>query len=140
MSDCCSSNNASETAPKKINCPSCDQPCHEVPFETVLQHVKTPWRLKLTKQHYYFCGSRNCDTVYIALDKSSLNTAHVRTKIGSKVIDEDALICYCFDVTRVNALQDPSAKAFVVEQTKNGSCACTTRNPSGKCCLKDFPQ
>ena len=31
-------------------------------------------------------------------------------------------------------------KDFVIKSTKEKTCACTTRNPSGKCCLKDFPK
>jgi len=29
-------------------------------------------------------------------------------------------------------------KAFVIQQTKEGLCACESRNPSGRCCLADF--
>jgi len=31
-------------------------------------------------------------------------------------------------------------KAFVVQQTKEGLCACEARNTSGRCCLADFRQ
>jgi len=34
---------------------------------------------------------------------------------------------------------DKRLKDFVVEQTKADVCACDIRNPSGRCCLKDFP-
>jgi hypothetical protein len=28
----------------------------------------------------------------------------------------------------------------VIEQTRLHNCACDVRNPSGRCCLKDFPK
>jgi hypothetical protein len=28
----------------------------------------------------------------------------------------------------------------VMAQTKAGLCSCDTSNPSGRCCLKDFPK
>ncbi|MCK5920792.1 MAG: hypothetical protein KAG66_07615, partial [Methylococcales bacterium] len=49
-----------------------------------------------------------------------------------------ALLCYCYGVTCQQALNNPDAKAFVLAQTKLKNCACDTRNPSGRCCLKDF--
>jgi len=38
------------------------------------------------------------------------------------------------------ALADPGIRDFVVAQTRLGLCACDTRNPSGRCCLIDFPR
>jgi len=54
------------------------------------------------------------------------------------------MLCHCFDIaesTYRNALADGTAeatKAFVVQQTKDGLCACESRNPSGRCCLASF--
>lgn len=139
MSDCCSSGCATTTdvAPKKRQCTSCGEEQHEVPYSTVLHHVKTPWKQQLSEQPYYFCSNADCNTVYFGLDNTLIVKADVRTKIGVKETDPDALICYCFDVSRANA---KIAKIFVVEQTKAGVCSCTTHNPSGRCCLKDFPK
>jgi len=38
------------------------------------------------------------------------------------------------------AATQPDAKSFVIEKTKGHFCECEARNPSGKCCLKDFPK
>jgi len=56
------------------------------------------------------------------------------------------MLCYCFDISEAAyriALADGMAKAmkaFVVQQTKEGLCACESRNTSGRCCLADFRQ
>jgi hypothetical protein len=59
--------------------------------------------------------------------------------VGIKEAAADALLCYCYGVTRAVALSDTAARAFVVAQTRRGLCSCETSNPSGRCCLKDFP-
>jgi len=82
----------------------------------------------------------DCDAVYFGEDGSVLGMGEIRGEIGQKRSGLDRLLCYCFGVTQGDAEADPSAKAFVVQQTKQGVCACDSRNPSGRCCLKDFPK
>jgi len=48
-------------------------------------------------------------------------------------------VCYCFGVSRSDFRNDPATKDYVIAQTKAGLCSCDTSNPSGRCCLKDFP-
>ena len=69
-----------------------------------------------------------------------LHKADIRTRIGIKEQDDKALICFCFGVSKAVAATNKSVKDFVVKQTKQSSCACETSNPSGRCCLKDFPK
>jgi hypothetical protein len=57
-----------------------------------------------------------------------------------KETDGDVLLCYCFGVSRADAACDPALRDFVVAATRDGQCACDTRNPSGRCCLKDLPK
>ncbi|MDH5217869.1 MAG: hypothetical protein OEX19_09245 [Gammaproteobacteria bacterium] len=143
MSDCCSSSCASQTTvpPKKHTCVSCGNNFLEVPYSTVLHHIRKPWISGIKEQAYYFCANPDCDTVYFGLDDSVITKAEVKTDIAIKEPDSnDALICFCFDVSNAEAKTNIQAKAFVVEQTKNGVCSCTTHNPSGRCCLKDFPK
>jgi len=141
MSDCCSKSNQKF---KRQPCPENNKEYGEVPFKTILHHLKTPWDLALKEQIYYFCSDPDCGVVYFGEDNSIIHKNQLRTKVGVKETSDDALICYCFDVSRataqINVLANKKAKAFVVEQTKKSLCSCTTRNPSGKCCLKDFPK
>ena len=139
MSDCCSSDQDVQQAPKRHNCPVCNKSCLPVPYKTILQHIKTPWQSVLPEQPYYFCDNSLCDAVYFGLDNISINKDSMRTPVGIKENSGDVLICYCFDVTRSQAKFDDKIKQFVIEYTKNSLCACDIKNPSGRCCLKDFP-
>lgn len=138
MSDCCSTNTPSNANDRKHTCPGDGKEYHRVDYTTVIHHLATPWQDTPKEQNYYFCDSPDCDVVYFGQDDSTINKDRIRTTVGVKERSEDAMICYCFDVTRRQAQEDPRAKAFIIEQTKNGSCSCATNNPSGKCCLKDF--
>jgi len=136
MLECCSSKKGKSL---KHDCPANGEEYKQVPYPTVLSHLKKPWRINLSDQTYFFCDDPNCEVVYFGEDDTLINKDQLRTKVGIKETSIDALICYCFDVSRADALSDPSAKAFVTEQTKKHNCACAHRNPSGRCCLKDFP-
>ena len=56
---------------------------------------------------------------------------------------QERLLCYCFDI-RYSDLDDAtSAKTcrdFVIDKTRDKQCVCEQRNPSGRCCLRDFPK
>jgi hypothetical protein len=79
--------------------------------------------------------------VYFGEDDSTILSAEMRTVVGIKdPQNEMALSCYCFDVTHAEAQDHPAIKQFVVEKTKSGACSCESQNPSGRCCLKDFPK
>jgi len=139
MSDCCTTNEKDQQTPTRYSCPQCNLLFGTVPFKTILHHIKTPWELSLKDQTYYFCGNPLCDVVYYGFDGLTLHKNQLRTKVGIKESSEEVLICYCFGVSKSEARVNNQAKAFVTEQTKNSLCSCATHNPSGKCCLKDFP-
>lgn len=60
--------------------------------------------------------------------------------IGVKEASDDTLLCYCFGVSKKDFQSDLAIREFVVGQTKAGLCSCETSNPSGRCCLKNFPK
>lgn len=140
MGDCCSSNSCSSTKPRKAVCPSNGKTYSSVSEATILHHVKEPWIYDLKPQGYYFCDDPDCDVVYFGEDETTILKQSLRTVIGVKETSPEALICFCYGVSRINAETNSAIKEFVIKQTKTGSCACDTRNPSGKCCLKDFPE
>jgi len=140
MSDCCNSSHDTPDYPKRRLCPVCGSECLTVSLATVLHHVKAPWSQNLSKQGYYFCDDPSCEVAYFGNDDTVINKPMLRTKVGIKEITEDTLICYCFGVTRAEAASNPKTKKFIIEQTKNSVCSCVTSNPSGRCCLKDFPK
>ena len=145
MSDCCgnsaSQNKSSENKllPRKFTCPINAQQYLEVEIKTILQHIQSPWEKELQDEKYYFCDDPDCDVVYFGLSGSVIKKSELRTLVGKKEKSVDTLICYCFGVSKKAAHKNSDIKMYVTQQTKKKNCACETRNPSGRCCLKDFP-
>ena len=139
MSDCCDPEKDSCASAKKRACPIDRHACVAVEHRTVLHHLKSPWLHPLGPQPYYFCDNPNCAVVYFSGDTQVIGLDELRGPIGQKQRGSERLICYCFGVNEAQASTDPAVKAFVIEQTKLGNCDCDIRNPSGRCCLKDFP-
>lgn len=139
MSDCCSS--SSETAPpRKHACPVNGVTYPEVSVKTILHHIRDPWLWAEKKQGYYYCDDPDCNVVYFGEDGSVILTSQMRGTIGAKDASADSPLCYCFGIAKKAALSDPSIKEYVIQKTKSGLCSCATSNPSGRCCLKDFPR
>ena len=142
MSECCSADNTNQkNYPKKLHCPHHQTKCSEVSIKTILHHIKEPWSWDVKQQGYYFCNDPDCDVVYFGQDDSIISTSELRTSVGIKNLKDktkNALICYCFGVDIEAAASNPEAKAFVARKTKEQTCECNIRNPSGRCCLKDF--
>lgn len=147
MSDCCSSEKSScssqakkKSFPRKFSCPENHEDYVAVTKQTIIHHIKSPWETELTEEQYYFCDDPECDVVYFGLSGSVIKKSELRTKVGIKEKDDNALICYCFGVSKAIAKQDAEIKTYVTKNTKAELCACDIRNPSGRCCLKDFPK
>ena len=106
---------------------------------TIAHHIVGAWERVLTADRYFFCDDPQCDVVYFGDDDSTILNSQLRTRVGVKDDASDGLLCYCYGVRKNDFKRNPATKAFVVAQTKAGLCSCETRNPSGRCCLKDFP-
>jgi hypothetical protein len=139
MSDCCNSSKPASNPGKHV-CPVNGKLYSEVSLGTIMHHIHTPWLHSLKDQAYYFCDDPECDVVYFGLDNTTIITGSLRTIVGVKDQSDESPVCYCFGISRQQAINDSEAKAFVIEQTKNHTCSCATSNPSGRCCLKDFPK
>ncbi len=140
MTDCCTSSTNLTKAPRNYACPVNGKSYASVSASTVLHHIKQPWSWKNKRQAYYFCKDPNCEVVYYGQDNAVINKSQLRTSVGLKEKSSEAIICYCFGVTAQQAAKNPETKAFITLQTRAHNCSCATRNPSGKCCLKDFPK
>lgn len=139
MSDCCSSGKCEITSLDTHKCPVNNRQYKSVSARTVSHHVKQPWCLETKGRTFYFCDAPDCDVVYFSNDDSVITRSQLRTEVGIKSESADALTCYCFGVAKSQASK-AEIKNYVIEQTKLGICSCDTSNPSGKCCLKDFPR
>ncbi|MBI5889753.1 MAG: copper chaperone Copz family protein [Nitrosomonadales bacterium] len=140
MSDCCSPANSATAHPKKHRCPKNGIEYHEVSARTILHHIKQSWLWQDRGRRYFFCDDPDCEVVYFADDDTVILKSQLRTGVGVKETGGDALLCYCFGITKADAAGNPGVRDFVVEKTRLGLCSCETSNPSGRCCLKDFPR
>ncbi len=137
---CCSSSN---TPPHKAACPGCQQQGDTVSATTLLHQLARPWQQTIGDQQYYFCRHPECEVVYFDSDSASFNTDALRQPVGQKSGVTGRPLCYCFDI-RYSDIADNGAlkqcRDFVTEKTRSKQCSCETHNPSGRCCLRDFPK
>ena len=140
MTNCCSESCDTVSSPKKSKCPACGKKYNTVSEKTILYHIKDPWNWPVKHQAYYYCETPECTVVYFGEDASVIKKSELRTIVGIKEKPDAGLICYCFGVTKKQAANNKEAATFVLNKTKEQSCACETHNPSGKCCLKNFPK
>lgn len=141
MIDCCSSSDCKSEHPRKRKCPANGIDCSEVTARTIVHHIQNAWGCRLEAQHYFYCDDPNCEIAYFGDDGSVILKSQLRTTSGWHAgPSENAVLCYCFGVTKADALDDSRIRDYVLTQTKLGLCSCETSNPSGRCCLKDFPR
>ncbi|MEQ1668145.1 MAG: hypothetical protein ABL868_06790 [Sulfuriferula sp.] len=133
MSDCCT------TQQHKTDCPGCQHPSNSVSAATMRHHLHQPWQWQASESAgYYFCDQPDCSIIYFSDEGEHWQQTDLRTHVGIKHPSTDALICYCFGVHYAEA--GTVTREYVIGLTKSDSCACITHNPSGRCCLKDFPR
>ena len=137
MKNCCSSSNILQAHPKKYKCPVNGKSYNSVSSTTILHHINEPWNWSNKQQGYYFCNDPDCEVVYFGEDDSIISKSLLRTEVGLKETNPNSLACYCFGVSKAES-SSQEIKDFVIKNTKENTCACTTRNPSGRCCLKGF--
>ena len=140
MTECCDSKMSSCNPPRKARCPVNGKEYSHVGVKTILHHIARPWRKRLTKQAYYYCTDPNCDVVYFGEDESVIPKSDLRTEVGIKETKPERAVCYCFGVSYRAAVNDKNARVFVTAMTRQSLCSCETSNPSGRCCLKEFPK
>ena len=134
MSDCCTSSNTKQL------CSECGSSCISVSMPTLYHQVRFPDNQSIVTDEYYFCPTKTCLIAYFSNAGNIIPKQYLRSY---QSIQNNAL-CYCFDIDAeqyLSALKDQQAepiKAFVIQRTQTGECACEIRNPSGQCCLANF--
>ena len=144
MSDCCSVEAKTNTAPLVMVCPVNGARSKQVDVLTVKSLVRR-LPLGMLNTQYYFCDSSECDVVYFPLDAqaSLFRRGDLMVRVGAKETEEPIPACYCFGFTRSDIENEvaEAGSSTIAEQiraeVKAGNCACEIRNPSGKCCLGD---
>ena len=96
--------------------------------------VDGPW------QH---CAHEQCEVVF-HLDEQTVMVDTVRTRVGSKAVNAESPVCFCFAHTADDLHDDLGAhdgvstiKASIKVAVAEGLCACEHLNPGGQCCLAD---
>ena len=144
MNDCCPNKDKIVKKSGKAICPECNTQQNEVSFQTVLFHTKCPENQSLPQSDFYFCSNPQCAIVYFNVDGRTVEKSQVRGHVGQKRQDLERTLCYCFGLSQkqfdeeVKSQGKSPSKDWIIEQTRNHNCACEIRNPSGRCCLKDF--
>ncbi len=117
-------------------CPRCGASSYGVSRETMLHHLRYPCNMSIKDESYFFCASPSCNMGYFSDTRHFL----LHALREEKKIRKNHL-CYCFDIseeTYQNAVKAGTAsklKGAVISLTRESLCACTVRNPSGRCCL-----
>ncbi len=136
---CCST----DTPTQSVACPACGQQGDAVTTTTLLHQLRRPWQQEVGDADYYFCSRRDCDVVYFSAQGAAFNTGQLRQAVGQKSTAAERTLCYCFDI-RFNDIEERGAEQrlrdFVIAKTRDKLCRCEERNPSGRCCLRDFPK
>jgi len=144
MSDCCSVNAKTGTAPLVMVCPVNGARSKQVDILTVKSLVRR-LPLGMLNTQYYFCDASDCDVVYFALEVEApmFRREDLVVRVGAKERADPIPVCYCFGFTRKDIENEitETGRSTVADRIKTevnaGNCACEVRNPSGKCCLGD---
>jgi len=142
MSDCCSVNPKTDTAPAVMPCPVNGARSKQVDVLTVRSLVRQ-LPLGMPSDQYYFCEARDCDVVYFPFDPQApiFRREDLMVRVGAKEKADPIPVCYCFGFTRKDIHDEitETGHSTVAErisgEVKAGNCACEVKNPSGKCCL-----
>ncbi len=142
MSDCCSVNAKSGTAPSVMACPVNAARSKQVDMLTVRSLVRR-LPLGMPNAQYYFCEAQGCEVVYFPSNPQApiFCRADLLVRVGAKQAEDPIPVCYCFGFTRKD-IEDEVAQTGrstiperITAEVKAGNCACEVKNPSGKCCL-----
>ncbi len=144
MSDCCSVDAKTGTAPLVMVCPVNGARSKQVDMVTVKSLVRR-LPLGMRNTQYYFCDSSECEVVYFPLDTQAplFRRGDLMVRVGAKETEEPIPVCYCFGFTREDIESEvaETGSSTIAEQisteVKAGNCACEMKNPFGKCCLGD---
>lgn len=130
----------------KPTCPICKIEAFQVSNLTVKSLLKKEYlNLLSSANQYYFCKTTSCEVIYF--EQNNIIKQHqLLIEVGLKEWANPKTICYCFEWTKEKIENDivKYGKTNVVEDITSNmntvGCSCETKNPSGKCCLKDIKE
>jgi hypothetical protein len=132
MSGCCL------PASQAPMCPVINAPTKPVGTDTVGRHALLP---ELPETTFGFCDAPDCDVVYVGADGTLIRKDRFHTRVGVKETEDPIPVCYCFDFTASQIMEDVRAhgvstiRSSIQAQVRTGRCRCEITNPAGRCCL-----
>ena len=113
-------------------CPTCKNQGRKLKIENLRYNLKDISLIQ--DEDAYFCTNDECDVVYFQGSYTFDNSFLIRPT-AQKSKDPKATVCFCFGYIR----EDIDKKSYEeYRRKKELGCACSLRNPSGKCCAKLF--
>ncbi len=123
-------------------CASCGKEGIAVKAATLRSLIRKERQGRITVNHYFFCGSQECDIVYFTEDGSQgFYKEDLTVRVGVKEISPPRPVCYCFNhsVEEISDEIQRTGKSTVLDDIKSrmkkDGCSCETKNPQGSCCL-----
>jgi len=148
MRDCCLEK-AEDSRQEKLpvlECRQCQGLMKPIHRNVLIHQVTSPLNQSIPVETFFFCSEISCPVVYVSPSGFVVETSDMRYAVSEKSACEERTICYCYGITYSQVVNEiakkgrSASKAFVIEQTQLKNCACDVRNPSGRCCLKEFPK
>lgn len=133
---CC---NPDEEDEREGVCPNSGTKGQPVTWRTVAALVRGPLP---PRQEFWLCLDPGCEIVYFGSVGTRIPVRGLHIEPGYKS-PGDGLLCYCFGYRRDRLQQEILATGgteipdVIAARTKEGSCACQVRNPTGRCCLPE---
>lgn len=122
-------------------CPQCGSTGKVVSDATIRAMLVPAHACSLLLVERRFCRTPTCDVLYFGADGRTVGKSAAVVRVGLKETTDPIPLCYCFDFSRADVLQEIAATgdctipARITAEIRAGRCACETRNPSGACCL-----
>ncbi|MCW8827370.1 MAG: hypothetical protein OQK78_13205 [Gammaproteobacteria bacterium] len=142
MSSCCAPSTTISTA----SCPACAKRGIQIDNITPRHTLKREFREEIaTANHYYFCETADCNTVYFSEDgKQSFTTEQLINPVTCKSTSPETPLCYCYKITKGDVIDEyqRSGESSVIEQIEqkmaDKPCFCDKSNPRGVCCTTEI--
>lgn len=138
--DCCATPVDQDTA--NPVCASCGQKGKTVQHVTPESLLKPDAAARLQETTYRFCATPTCDIMYFSNGTEQyFHKKEMRVRVGLKETDHPVPICYCFDHTERDVVEEISATGTTTipdrirALMKTDACQCASKNPQGTCCL-----
>ena len=123
-----------------IPCPGCGVHGREVSDETIAAILDPQHARIVLSEPRNFCRNPTCPVVYYG-EHHRVDKGNVPVRVGLKENEDPVPLCYCFGFTRADVWNEiahtgsTTIPARIADEVRAGHCACTTKNPSGICCL-----